>query len=258
MIRLRTRIAKTGWGDHRFMGYGVYADLLGRTSLAQLLALSLGVELDTDEGEFLDEIFVTCLLADPHVWPLKLSRVATAHGGSTMTGVCAGLLAFEGPVTGTGPAAAVAKILVRLAELDPDQAAEEIESLFASRRRVPGFGVPARPIDERVVALGRRVAARQRETLPHWVTWSRLAEYARSRGVEPNIGSAFAAVTLDLGFPVHRIEPLFAMALLFCLLPNAVEGQEQRPPILCEVPHEALVYVGPPRRPSSRALTSPG
>ncbi|PRQ08003.1 citrate/2-methylcitrate synthase [Enhygromyxa salina] len=256
MSRLPTRVAKTGWGDHRFQGYAVYAELLGHTSIGQVLALCMGVRLDAEQGAVLDEMFVSSLLADPHIWPLKLSRVAGAHGGSTMTGLAAGLLALEGKVTGSGPAGPMSAWLHRLVELEPSAARDEIQASVSSGQRLPGFGVPARKADERVIALTRCLVARGRHTMPHWAMWAQIAELSRTRGVEPNIASAFSAAALDLGIPPGRVEPLFAMALLPCFLPNAVEGAEQQPEILREVPREDLEYRGAPRRPSLRAAAT--
>ena len=256
MSRLPTRVAKTGWGDHRFQGYAVYADLLGDTSIGQVLALCMGVKLDAEQGAALDEMFVSSLLADPHIWPLKLTRVAGAYGGSTMTGLAAGLLALEGKVTGAGPAGPMSAWLHHLVQLEPDAASQEIQAHIDSGERLPGFGVPARKADERVIALSRCLVARGRHELPHWAMWTRIVEHSRKRGVEPNIASAFSAAALDLGIPPGRVEPLFAMALLPCFLPNAVEGAEQQPAILQDVPREDLEYRGMPRRDSLRALAS--
>lgn len=251
--RLKTRVAKTGWGDHRFRGHAVYADLLGRTSTSQLLALTLGVELGPNEGQLLDEMIVSSALADPHIWPLKLTRVAGVHGGSVMSGLTAGLLACEGPVTGAGPVTPMAELLHRLVGLDPAIATNEIRSMIGAGARLPGFGVPARKVDERVVALTRCIVARGRDSLPYWTLWTRMAEETRLRNVEPNIASAFTAAALDLGFPPERIESLFVLALLPCFLANAVEGAEQQPDILRQVPTEDLQYHGPTRRKSARA-----
>jgi hypothetical protein len=254
--RLKTRVAKTGWGDHRFQGHAVYADLLGRTTTSQLLALTLGVNLGPDEGQLLDEMIVSSALADPHIWPLKLTRVAGAHGGSVMTGLSAGLLACEGPITGAGPVTPMAELLNRLVKLEQDAATSEIRAMVDAGVRLPGFGVPARKVDERVVALTRCIVARGRDVLPHWSLWMRMAEETRRRGVEPNIASAFTAAALDLGFVPERVESLFVLALLPCFLSNAVEGAEQKADILREVPGEDRRYQGPARRKSGRATSS--
>jgi citrate synthase len=258
MRRLWTRVAKTGWGDHRFEGYAVYGDLLGRTSVSQVLALCMGVKLDAEEGALLDEMVVSMLLADPHIWPLKLTRVAGAYGESTMTGLAAGLLALEGGVTGSGAAGPMSAWLHHLVQIESTAASEEIQAFVASGQCLPGFGVPARKVDERVVALSRCLVARGRQELPHWVMWTQIVEHSRKRGVEPNIASAFSAAALDLGFLPGRVEALLAMAVLPCLLSNAVEGAEQRPEILRNAPREDLEYRGQVRRDSRRAIDSRG
>ncbi|MFO7565328.1 MAG: citrate/2-methylcitrate synthase [Enhygromyxa sp.] len=251
--RLKTRVAMNGWDDHRFQGYAIYADLLGRTTTSQLLALSLGMKLSHEEGQLLDEMIVSSALADPHIWPLKLTRVAGAYGGSIVTGLAAGLLSAEGPVTGAGPVTPMAQLLYRLGTLDSHAAIRDVHAMLDAGQRLPGFGVAARKVDERVVAISRCVVARGRDTQRYWRLWTLIAEQTRSRGVEPNIASAFTAAALDLGFPPERVEPLFLLALLPCFLPNAVEGAEQQPEVLQSLPSDDLEYLGHQRRASSRA-----
>ncbi|KIG15411.1 hypothetical protein DB30_05607 [Enhygromyxa salina] len=82
---------------------------------------------------------------------------------------------------------------------------------------------------------------------------TQIANRTSKRGIQPNLASAFAAATLDLGFPPGRVAPLLAMALLPCFISNAVEGAEQQPEILQDVPVDELEYQGAPRRRSLRA-----
>lgn len=258
MNRLQTRVGKAGWGDNRFRGHAVYAELLGNTTLSQLLALALGVELDADEGAFLDELAVSSTLADPHIWPLKLTRVAGAYGGSLMTGLASGLLATDGPLMGAGAVGPAAEWLHQLVQAKPRaEIQSEIRAVLAAGGRLPGFGVPARRVDERVTAIVSRVEARGRAELPHWAAWAAVIEETRKRSLEPNLASAFSAAVLDLGFPPNRAAAVMHLCLLACFLGNTVEGVDQHPEQLQRVPSEDLQYCGPARRSSVR-LTSAG
>lgn len=257
MIELETRVGKAGWGDHRFRGHAVYAELLGKTSLSQLLALALDVELDSEAAAFFDELAVSSTLADPHIWPLKLTRVAGAYGGSAMTGLAAGLLATDGPLMGAGAVGPAAEWLQQLVQSKPLPAiVAEIRSVLDGGGRLPGFGVPARRVDERVTAIAGRVAARGRAQLPHWAVWLRIVEETRKRSLEPNLASAFAAAILDLGFPAKRAAAAMHLCLLACFLANASEGADQQPEVLQRIPNHNLQYCGPARRPSSRRASA--
>lgn len=258
MTRLQTRVAKAGWGDHRFRGHAVYAELLGRTSLSQLLGLALGVNLSSDEGAFMDELAVSSTLADPHIWPLKLTRVAGAYGSSAMTGLASGLLATDGPLMGAGAVGPAAQWLHDLLKSYKSATATAalIQEIMANRGRLPGFGVPARRVDERVTSITNCVEARGRDTLPHWSLWSLIVGQTRREKLEPNLASAFSAAVLDLGFTPDCAASAMHLCLLPSFLANAHEGAAQRPDVLKDMPAQHLDYQGPARRVTTRASGS--
>jgi hypothetical protein len=73
------------------------------------------------------------------------------------------------------------------------------------------------------------------------------------KSLEPNIAGGVAAVCLDLGFTPRQIGILCVTLAQVDMMSNAVEGSEQRPEILRELPHDVLDYVGRPARESPRA-----
>jgi len=93
---LRTRSAHWGYEEHRYFGHAVFAELRGRESFVGLTALSvLGRRLSADVCALLDEAAVCLTLADPRIWPLKLTRVVAAYG-QAIPAAAAGLLIQEG------------------------------------------------------------------------------------------------------------------------------------------------------------------
>jgi hypothetical protein len=251
-----TRVGMAGWGDNRFRGRSVRDQLLGSTSLSQLLALAIGVELSCEEAEFLDEIAVAVTLADPHIWPVKLTRVVGAYGGSPMPGMVAGVLATDGVGLGPGSVRPAATWLSGLAAGDrrPGSVTEEVRARLDRSERLPGFGVPARPVDERVEMIAACVQARGRGHLRHWATWQEVVTETRRRKLEPNIASGFSAAALDLGFKTDHVVVVAHLSAMACFLSNAVEGAAEPSELLQSVPRALLDYRGPARRRSSRAM----
>jgi hypothetical protein len=253
MTTLETRTGMAGWGDNRFRGYSVAEDLVGRRSLSQILALAIGVELDANESGLFDDLAVAATLADPHIWPVKLTRVLGAFGGSPMSGFCSGMLATDGNGLGPGSVRMVASWLHQMVSDPTCSVPVAVRTILDSGQRLPGFGVPARKVDERVAMMRRCVEARGRAELPYWATWSEVVQETRKRSLEPNVGSAFAAAVLDLGFSVGDAATAVHICVMPCFLANAVEGAAQRAEFLREVPQPFLDYQGPALRPSPRA-----
>jgi hypothetical protein len=78
---LPTRVAHAEWGVNRYFGFPV-PDLLGDETLTGLVALAVGARrLPAAEREVLDDIAVAMTLADPRIWPLKMTRLVASYGG---------------------------------------------------------------------------------------------------------------------------------------------------------------------------------
>jgi hypothetical protein len=255
---MKTNVGSAGFEDHRFRGFALYAELLGRESFSSLLALAIdGRRRTPEEAAMLDDMAAVIAVADPRIWPCKLVRVASAHG-SSLAGVAASTYILQDAWIGPYTCKTSAQILEEIARRcghDPTREAlvEELASQVAKRSRLLGFGVPVRPHDERVVALASRIAARGRAQLPYWRMTEKLIEVMRSeRGLEPNIGIAFAAASLDLGFAGEHVGLLCTALWQLVPVANAAEGAEQAPAILQQLPLETIEYVGPAPRKSSR------
>ena len=84
-----------GWDEHRYFGRAVFEDITGKESLTYLMALSiLGRELPRDCYPVLDDAACALTLADPRIWPLKLTRLVASYG-STVPAIAAGVLIEE-------------------------------------------------------------------------------------------------------------------------------------------------------------------
>jgi hypothetical protein len=233
----------------------VLADLAGTTSLSGLVAIAIsGRRLGADEERMLDDLAVCLAVAEPRIWPLKLTRLVASYGGA-MAGFCAGHAMIEGSIVGGWASVAAGELLEELSGdvadgLDDDARVDACcEALVGRTRRISGFGVPFRPRDERVIALGKCVEQRGRARGRYWRLMSALtATTRRVRGLEVNMGSATAAVLLDLGFKTTAIGPITVMLMANFFLSNAIEGAEQREPVLRELPAALVRYVGTPPR----------
>jgi hypothetical protein len=257
-----TRSAHWGWDEHRYFGHKVFEELAGHESFMGLTALSvLGRRLSPECCAVLEDAANTLTMADPRIWPLKLTRVIASYGG-TMAAAAAGLLVEEGAQIGPWACGRAAAVVTAMhAELDgrQDDAAlvREVVARYLERHSfIWGFGTPFRPRDERLVAFRRCMSEKQRHTLPHYRTMEAVAASVRVlRRAEPNIVWALAATCLDMGLAVDEIGPIATTLMQHMFFAAAVEGARQSPQILRELPEAYVSYTGREPRTSPRART---
>lgn len=255
---LPTRVGRARWDDHDLHGKALYGDLLGVIDLAQWVALGASGRCPSPEGgRVLTALAITLGITDPHIWPLKVTRVGTAFGRFT-TGVACGALLYDSETLGPSTGTRAARFL-----LDVDAAVgagAELEAAAAGaieRHGAPGFGVPFRPEDERLAALGRFMRAEGRAGERFWSLLERVAPVvARTRGAAPNIAAGTAAALLDLGFTAEDVTPIAFALMQLPQLANAVEGARQAPEVLRNLPPQTITYRGVPPRKSAKNLGS--
>lgn len=253
---LETRVGHASWGDNLFRGHSVDTQLAGKIGIWGIVSLAIGgPALNEVDIRLLDDVAACSLAADPRIWPMKLARLGSAHGNYT-TGLFAGMMGTEQAQVGIHAVTGIARLLVDIGEhVDrgtPLRAV--IERVLSQHSRFPGFGVPFRDEDERVVALRRCVAARGRGTRRYWALASEIeAHLSEQRRISLNFAAALGSILLDLGFSIEQVSPVSAFAVLPNFLANAYEGAEQRPAVLRRLPDAAIEYVGPPARESPRA-----
>jgi hypothetical protein len=258
-----TRSAHWGWDEHRYFGHKVFEELTGSESFIGLNALAVvGRRLSPECCGLLEDAATALTLADPRIWPLKLTRVVAAYGGMP-SAAAAGLLVQQSAQIGPWVCARAAETLLEFrTDLgdrfdDATLAKELVEKHLAKHRFIWGFGTPFRNRDERLVAFGRCVERRERHGLPHWKTMEILSTAARDiRGVEPNIGLAVAAACLDMGLDPTQIGPLVIALVSHMFIAHAVEGARQRSEVLRELPDEYVSASTREARQSPRATRS--
>lgn len=259
MTTIETRVGRSLTGDYDHFGLRVFRDLAGSTSYLGLIAFAVtGRRISREDEAVLDDLAVASHVPEPRVWPIKLSRLGSSFGRA-MPGFLCGSVALDCDLVGGRVAQDAAELLVALrahldATVDDDAA---IAAFLESRRRLIGFGVPLREVDERVVAFRACLERRGRSSGAYWTLGERLWRVVKQlRGVEVNIIGATAAISLDLGFQPRDVVPLAAVLLQPTLLANAVAGAVESPELLRSLPPESVRYVGPPPRESPRALAA--
>ena len=258
--RLATRSGHWGHDEHRYFGNAVFEELRGRESLAGLTALSiLGRRLSPEACALLEEAAVCLTLADPRIWPLKLTRVIASYGHA-VPAAAAGLLIQEeariGPWTVLKAAEGLVALKSQIGALgdDASQMRRVLLSYVRGQRFVWGFGTPFRKRDERLLAFRDSVERRGFDGLPYFRIFDALArEVSAERRASPNIAAALAAVLLDQGLSAREIGPLAVALTQHMFFAHAVEGAAQAPALLRQLPREFVQYIGPKARQSPRA-----
>ena len=256
----QTRSAHWGWEEHRYFGYRVFAELTGKETLTGLTLLAvLGRRLSPEAAALVDDAACSATLADPRIWPLKLTRVVAAYG-STLPAAAAGLLCLEGARIGPWATVESAQLLIEFqhalgAQADDSDAVNTlVRAHLDAHRFIWGFGTPFRKHDERLVAFRECVERRGRTELPFWRLMNSVSKsVSQARGAEPNMGVALAAAFLDLGLTPHQIGALTCALMQHMFLAHAVEASATTS-LLRELPADYVQFSGSAPRVSPRAL----
>lgn len=256
-LTISTKSGHWGWDEHRYFGLRVFEQLAGSESFTNLNALSvLGRRLSDADCGVLEDIAACMTLADPRIWPLKLTRVVASFGGTT-AGAAAGLLIEEEARIGPWSSAKAAELLAQLHPsfmASPAEGEDAVRAHLAQHPFVWGFGTPFRKRDERLVAFWACLERRQRRHLPYMRTLDAIARIVTpARHAQPNMGMASAAALLDLGLEVGEVGPLTTVLMQHMFFAHAVEGARQAPAVLQRLPTESIHYKGPAPRKSPRA-----
>jgi hypothetical protein len=260
-LTLPTASAHWGWDEHCYFGRRVFGELAGRESLTGLTALSvLGRPLSPEDCAVLDDAAACLTLADPRIWPLKLTRVIAAYGGTTAA-AAAGLLIEEDARIGPWTCEKAGELLTELqaqlsgSDLADDAVEAVVHRYLESHHFVWGFGTPFRARDERLVAFWACLERRGRRQSPYLRLLDAVARVVTdARQTEPNMGMAIAAAFLDLGIEPHEIGALATALMQHMFFAHAVEGARQAPAVLRRLPDSCVRYTGREPRESPRAI----
>ena len=254
-----TRSAYWAFDEPRYFGHRVFSELAGQESWTSLMALSIfGRRLPPDLCGVLDDAVGVLTLADPRIWPLKLTRVIGAYG-SVLPALSAGMLSENEAHIGPWACVDAAKVLCALhAELDgqaDDEARvrEVLAAYRANHRFVWGFGTPYRGRDERVIAFRKCLERRGRTELPHYRTLMAIAVAMKeATRAEPNIGGVLAAVLLDMGLAPAEVGCMVVALAQHMFFAQAIESANAPNPALRRLPVEYVHYAGREPRTSPR------
>lgn len=254
MTPLITRVGLILDDDNRFHGRSV-ARAWERdiTAASDWLAVVLGASLTASTRETLRIIAVCLTSPDARVWPLKLTRLL-ASWGDPVAGFFAAQLVTSGvQVMGPGTVTAAAEALSALAEASRSTATTWTEALAAVRARhqgrVPGFGVPFRAEDERLVAMRPLVRAAGLDDRAHWRLHERVV--ADLSPVPPNVALGVAALLLDVGVAPAHAGIALSQLMSHVFLGHALEAARSDA-ALHDLGPEHVEYVGAPPRHSGR------
>ena len=260
MSAIETKVGFADAGENHFCGHRVREELAGRSTWASLMALAIGAPaIDSEAAAMIDDAATCTLAADPRIWPLKVTRLVSAYGG-TLAGFCAGHMLLEEAIMGPWPTSKSAELLLEIRaalgdDLGDEAVARWLDGELASGRKLAGFGVPFRPIDERVIALTECVERRGRSSGTMWSLAMKLDRMLfEKKKVHGNQSLALGALFLDLGFTPPQISVLTTAILDLCFYANAIEEAALRSPALQTLPLESVEYVGRGRMTSPRAL----
>jgi len=259
---ITTHLGHAGWDDHEVRGVVLFGVDPRTTSIPDLMLLTLGIPPHPKAREVVSVCVQAGLNPDPRIPPMKLVRLGAAHG-HLLTALATGFVGMQSSYVGMTALSDAAHFLSALqGTLGWDFSDEQLDAAIRERRRnrtgIFGFGVPGRPVDERIVWLSARLEEFLDGPRPWWSLFERTGALLSKYRRQPNFGGGLAAAMLDLGgLPEHTA----AMGCLFGLLPlvgNAFEGAQQAPVVLQELPPEVSVhYVGEEARVSPRAAGRP-
>lgn len=259
----KTRSGHWGWDEHHYFGHRVFEELTGNQSLTGIVALSvLRRSLPAEDIAVLDDMAGVVTLADPRIWPLKLTRLVASYGAA-IPAVAAGLLMEEGARIGPSTGVGAAQLLLEFHERiggrvdDPAHVRAVVGAYLADHSFVWGFGTPYRTRDERFIAFRECLRRRGRDQRPYFRTMEAVAEVVRAeRNAEPNIGAAVAAMALDMGLAPAEVGALSAIMMQHMFFGHAVEEASAPSALLAKLPDAYVRYRGRKPRTSPRAASA--
>jgi hypothetical protein len=238
----------------------VFSELTGQESWTSLMALSIfGRKLAPEAYGVLDDAVGALTLADPRIWPLKLTRVVGAYG-SFIPALSAGILMENGARIGPWACVEASKTLgilhAELAgrEANPECVREVVAAYRKQYRFVWGFGTPYRGKDERVLAFRECMEKRGRTELPYYRTMTAVSVAMKeATHAEPNIGGVLSAALLDMGLAPSEVGAMVVALVQHMFFAQAIESANTPNLALRELPTERVAYCGRAERVSPRA-----
>jgi hypothetical protein len=254
-----TRAAYWAFDEPRYFGHRAFSELTGSESWTSFMVLSIfGHKLPPASLGVIDDAVGALTLADPRIWPLKLTRVLGSYG-NFLPALSGGILMLNGARIGPWACVDASKTLVTLhrelagREEDPQCVREVVAAYRKQYRFVWGFGTPYRGKDERVLAFQQCMQKRGRDQLPYFRTMSAVAVAMKeATNAEPNIGGVMSAALLDLGLEPEGVCAMVTALVQHMFFAHAIESANAPNLELRELPLERVTYNGRNERVSPR------
>lgn len=246
--QVRTHVARAGYTRHAFRGHDLFADLLGQASWTEMAVLAVGGRrLEAREVRWLEAVACALTVADPRIWPPKVSRLAAARGDFLM-GLAAAVAAMSGSRVGSGTVDQAAVWLQDLVASGEEDVLAAVSRLRKTSALPAGFGVPVREQDERWKPLDGALGD---DVGPH-VRMARQIHAQVTDPPRPNVSLMTAAVMLDVGLKPEQMPALGTLMLTLPLGANALEESLQRNRSMQSMPRDHIRDASPKLRRSPR------
>lgn len=211
--------------DHELRGRLLFAQLAGRKTAMQVLALELaGLELSRADARLLEDVFSILQVADPGIWPLAVTRALGAAERPLHDRVVGGLASMHSLYFGPLAARRAHELLDEVDAVmgEGTSIGDWVDGAVAAGQRIPGFGRPILSGDERIPALLKACGRAGRDEGASVTLSLALADELRlRRELAPNAALVLAAILRDLGFGPAATEAFCIHALFACVLMHA-------------------------------------
>jgi hypothetical protein len=246
MKMIKTRVGLTTLQNNYYCGFDVSKDLVGVYDTLDLITLSaINRKLRAEEKKTIYALGTSQCVADPHAWPLKITRRG-ARNVSFFHGMASALSYFEKAKIGPHQTKISAELLL---EWTKTSQKEELVTRYDGQPVLPGFGVFGRPKDERVIAFKQWLSDTNFETGIHFSAYEALILALPERNENNTLITA--AILLDMGFSLHDMESLAFFLLLPPVFSNALEAAKDQNLEMQTIPGP-IEYKGPASRTSPR------
>jgi hypothetical protein len=216
-------------GDHEIRGRLLFRDLLGKRSFFQVAAWAIaGLELSQSDAELLEQLGINTQLADPHIWPLAVTRRIAARGGGLAHALVGGIASLCTQNLAVQPVGGFMRFLDRIEQsLQIETLEDALAKVLARRERIPGFGRPVLGPDERVPQVealadeyGRSAGASFR--LAHAIN----TVLFQKKGLRINSAGLQGAIMRDLGFSAGAAVSFCVLYFVVPVLAHVVYAEE--------------------------------